>query len=139
MKTFKPWGILDEDLVFGVYFQSENDISTHYMIKLFDGRFEGNALVKIYTTDIPDNHFATTEGLVNGSEIALPDYEIEWIADVDLCGKYFFPKFSNKLQLYYDDERYYGGRCKTNSITSLMECINFAIEYGLTKSGIKPY
>ena len=118
----------------GVTFKSENDISTQYFIELCDGRFEGNALVKIYTTDI---FFA--DDLINGSEMQLHDYEIEWIVEVDLCGKYFFPKFKNYFQLYYDDEKYYGGKCKTNSITSLMECINFAIEYGLKKSQIKPY
>ena len=135
---FKPKDTPNEYLKFGVYFKSENDISTQYLIKLCEGRFEGNALVKIYTTDILDNHFET-EGLVNGLEIGLPEYETEWIAEVDLCGKYFFPKFKNDLQLYYDDEKYYGHQTKTNSITSLMECINYAIDYGLNKSGIKPY
>jgi hypothetical protein len=136
--NFKPKDIPNEYLKFGVYFKSENDISTQYLIELCEGRFEGNALVKIYTTDILDNHFET-DGLANGLTIGLPEYEAEWIAEVDLYGKYFFPKFKNDLQLYYDDEKYYGHKTKTNSITSLMECINYAIEYGLTKSEIKPY
>jgi len=135
---FKPKNIPNEYLKFGVYFKSENDISTQYLIELCEGRYEGNALVKIYTTDILENHFET-EGLVNGLAIGLPEYEIEWIAEVDLCGKYFFPKFNNDLQLYYDDEKYYSDKHKTNSITSLMEAINYAIDYGLNKSGIKPY
>lgn len=125
-------------LKFGIYFKSENDISTQYLIELCEGKFEGNALVKIYTTDSLDNHF-NTKGLKNGLIIGLPEYETKWIAEVDLCGKYFFPKFNNELQLYYDNEKYYNGKHKTNSITSLMEAINFAIEYGLDKSGIKPY
>jgi len=135
---FKPKDTPDEYLKFGVYFKSDNDISTQYLIELCEGRFEGNALVKIYTTDILDNHFET-DGLANGLIIGLPEYETEWIAEVDLCGKYFFPKFKNDMTLYYDDVKYYRGKHNTNSITSLMECINYAIEYGLNKSGIKPY
>lgn len=135
---FKSENIPTEYLKFGVYFKSENDISTQYLIQLCEGRFEGNALVKIYTTDILDNHFET-DGLINGDIIGIPEHETEWIAEIDLCGKYFFPKFNNDLQLYYDDEKYYNGKHKTNSITSLMESINYAIEYGLNKSGIKPY
>lgn len=134
---FKP-NIPDEYLKFGVYFKSENDITTQYLIELCGGRFEGNALVKIYTTDILDNHFKT-DGLTNGNVIGLPEHEIEWIAEVDLCGKYFSPKFNNELQLYYDEEKYYKGKYKSNSITSLFEALNFAIEYGLNKSGIVPY
>lgn len=136
--NFKPKDIPNEYLKFGVYFKSENDISTQYLIEICKGRFEGNALVKIYTTDILDNHFET-DGLVNGLIIGLPEYVTECIAEIDLCGKYFFPKFKNDLQLYYDNEKYYNGKHKTNSITSLMEAINYAIEYGLNKSKIKPY
>lgn len=140
--NFKPKDIPNEYLKFGIYFKSENDVSTQYLIELCEGRFEGNALVKIYTTDILDNHFETeglANGLANGLTIGLPEYETEWIAEIDLCGKYFFPKFKNDLQLYYDDEKYYNRKYKTNSITSLMEAINYAIEYGLNKSEIKPY
>jgi hypothetical protein len=136
--NFKPKDTPNEYLKFGIYFKSENDNSTQYLIKLCEGRFEGNALVKIYTTGIFHNHFET-DGLKNGLAIGLPEYEVNWIADIDLCGKYFSIKFKDDLQLYYDDEKYYGYKTKTNSITSLMECINYAIEYGLNKSGIKPY
>lgn len=130
--------IPDEFQKFGVYFKSENDVSTQYLIELCEGRFEGNILVKIYTTGVLINYFKT-DGLINGNIIGVPEYETEWISEVDLCGKYFFLRFNNDLQLYYDDEKYYGGKTKTNSITSLMECINYAIEYGLNTSGIKPY
>ena len=56
------------DVVSGIYFKSENDVSSYYLIELHEGKYEGNALVKIYTTDIPDNHF-DTDGIINGSEI----------------------------------------------------------------------
>lgn len=134
---FKP-NFPDEYLKFGVYFKSGNDITTQYLIELCKGRFEGSALVKIYTTGILDNIFPT-DGLINGCVIGVPECMTEWIAEVDLCGKYFFPKFNNELQLYYDNEKYYKGNYKSNSVTSLLEAVNFAIEYGLTQRGIVPY
>lgn len=135
---FKPTGYPEDCLKNGVYFRSENDVTNHYLIEVCDGRYEGNALVKIYTTDIPSNHF-DIEGLINGCEISFLESDTNWIAEIDLCGKYFFPKFNNDLQLYYDDEKYYGADYKSNSITSLFECINFAIEFGLKKANIIPY
>ena len=135
---FKPNYLPDDGITFGIYFKSENDITTYYLIELCDGKYEGNALVKIYTTGIISNYFEADD-LTCGDIIGVPEHEAEWIAEVDLCGKYFFPKFNNELQLYYDDEKYYDGKYKSNSITSLMEAINYAIEYGLDKSGIKPY
>jgi hypothetical protein len=138
METKFKSKIPDKYQKFGIYFKSENDITTEYLIEFLSGKSENNAIVKIYTTDVLCNYFKT-DGLVNGNIIGLPEHETQWIADVDLWGKYFFPKFNNDLQLYYDEEKYYGQKTKTNSITSLMECINYAIEYGLNKSGIKPY
>lgn len=123
----------NDSLKSGVYFKSDNDNSTQYLIELCRGTFDGNALVKIYTTT------SFVDGLASGDEYSMHNYDLEWIAEVDLCGKYFFPKFNNELQLYYDDEKYYKGSRKTNSISSLMEAINFAIEYGLKESGIVPY
>ena len=44
------------DFIEGIYFKSENDISTHYLIELYKMP-KGNSIVKIYTTDFPSNHF----------------------------------------------------------------------------------
>jgi len=138
MSKFSPKDYPKENLISGVYFKSENDVSTYYLVELCKGRYEGNALVKIYSTGIPDNYF-DTHGLINGSEISFPDSDAECVCEIDLCGKYFFPKFNNEMQLYYDEEKYYNRQFKTNSITSLFEAINYAIEYGLNVSGIVPY
>jgi len=116
----------------GVYFKSDSDTTTEYAIELCEGRFEGSAIVKIYTFEEFKEY--NTDDLISWF-----DWEVKWIAEVDLCGKYFFPKFNNELQLYYDDKEYYQGKTNTNSVTSLMECINYAISYGLKESNIKPY
>ncbi len=138
MNTKFKSNIPDEYLKFGIYFKSENDISSNYLIELNEAKFKDNCLVKIYVTDILDNHFKT-DGLINGDLIGIPEYEAEWIAEVHLYGKYFLPKFDNNLQLYYDGEKYYNYDYKTNSITSLFEAINYAIEYGLYSNEITPY
>jgi len=135
---FKQVDVPEDYLKYGVYFKSDKDVSTHYLIELCGGRFEGNVKVDIYTIEIPSNHF-DTNGLVNGSVIGLYEPDCVWWCELDLCGKYFFPKFKNDMQLYYDDEKYYGASYKSDSIGSLMECINYAIEYGLTAAKIKPY
>jgi len=136
---YKPDGVLDNYLTFGVYFKSENDIGSEYIIELIHGRTKGNALINIYNPGSPLCNYFDTTGLVNGSMVGMLSFDIHHVVKLDLWGKYFFPKFNNEMQLYYDDEKYYGGKNKTNSITSLMECINYAIEYGLKSSGIKPY
>ncbi len=117
----------------GVFFRSDNDLTTDYVIEVCPGRFDGSAVVKLYTL------IDWAGAIKSGDLFEWFDWQVEWIAEVELCGKYFFPKFDNELQLYYDDKKYYQGRTNTNSITSLMECINFAIEYGLKESNITPY
>lgn len=139
MKEFKPINIPEDYMKSGIYFKSDNDISTQYLIELKEGKFEGNVLIKIYSTDIIENHIDDTNGLVTGCKLYMPINDCIFVCEVDLCGKYFFPKFNNELQLYYDEKKYYKGKNNTNSITSLMECINYAIEYGLKKSNIIPY
>lgn len=135
---FMPKGESVSNLIFGAYFKSENDITTDYLIWLSEGEVGRNVTAKIYTTDIPSNHF-DSEGLKNGDVVAFYDWDTELICEIKLWGKYFFPKFSDNLQLYYDDKKYYNGKHSTNQITSLMECINYAIEYALTTKQIKPY
>lgn len=91
----------------GVYFRSEKDDETGYLIELCEGKFEGNAIVQIYTIDHNSQYF-DFENTISGNDICYPEYECEWIAELNLCGKYFFPKFNNDLQLYYPGAKYYG-------------------------------
>jgi len=128
----------EEELKTGVYFKSKNDISSFYLIELQEGNFKGNVIVNIYTTGVPINHF-DTKGLVKGCTIYMPDYDVELQCTLDLSPKYFFPKFNNDMQLYYDEKKYYNGKYKSDSIASLFECINYAIYYGLKEAAITPY
>lgn len=120
------------NLIKGVFFKSESDISSNYFLSLEIKDKGNNAVLKVYETD----EFLDYKV---GEEISLDEIDLELICEINLWGKYFFPKFNNEMQLYYDDEKYYKQKYKTNSITSLFEAINYGIEYGLNKSGIVPY
>lgn len=117
----------------GVFYKSCNDISSNYLIEYIIGRYKGNALVKIYNIPIP------TEGVNIGDNISMFKCDCKWVAEVDLCNKYFSPKFNNDLQLYYCDKEFYRKEDKTNSIESIMDAIMFAIRYGLKLGNINVY
>lgn len=134
-KKYIQKNVPGEFLIDGIYFKSSEDIMSEYFITIDIIELKSSAIIKIYNMDIPSNLF-DAEGLVNGSEIKI--YEPSYcICEIDLFEKYYFPNLRLQ-QLYYDDKKYYGQKHKSNEITSLMECINFAVDYGLNKAEIKP-
>lgn len=135
----KPSDIPNDELITGIYFKSDNDISTEYLIELREGNFEGHAVIKIGSLFNEVRSYIDTRELTNGCEIGLPYDEIELLCEIDLYPKNFWLKFVDDIMLYYDEKKYYGSSHRNNSVTSLMECINYAIEYGLNTSGITPY
>ena len=140
MKTkFKPDGYNEDDLAYGLYFKSDGDISTQYLIQFKVFTFELNGSVIIFeTSEVLDNYFNTDE-LTNGSIIAVPVDDIGIVAKIDLWPKYFYIDYFNTCrQLYYDESKYYSSKSKTDSVISMAECINFAIEHGLKHFNIKP-
>ena len=122
----------------GVYFESEKDVSTYYLITAHKILPKKSVTVRIYTTDIPDNYF-DTKNVVNGSEVEYPEYSVTSVVEIRLWGKYFFLEFNNDIQHYYDGKKYYGQNISTDSNTSLAEAINYGIDYGLNKFGLVPY
>lgn len=135
----KPSDIPDDELITGIYFKSDNDILTEYLIELREGNFENHAVVKIGSLFDEVRNYIDTRELTNGCEIGLPYDEIGYLCEIDLFPKDFRLRFTDDIMLYYDEKKYYGSNHSTNSVTSLMECINYAIEYGLNVSGITPY
>jgi len=136
LTKYKPSGLTDQYLTYGVYFKSDNDLSTEYLIEL--RKYNDHAEVNIFTIPMLSNYF-DTNGLENGMLIGMDEWELTKVVEVELWGKYFFPVFTNDYQFYYDDHKYYGQDYKSDQIMSLAEVINFAIEYGLREAGIKPY
>ncbi len=136
LTKYKPSNLADQYLTYGVYFKSDNDLSTEYFIEL--RKYNDHAVVNIFTIPRLSDYF-DTNGLENGMLIGMDEWELTKVVEVELWGKYFFPVFTNDYQFYYDDHKYYGQDYKSDQIMSLAEVINFAIEYGLREAGIKPY
>lgn len=120
-----------------IYFKSDKDVSSTYLIELGERR-SWRVTVDIYKMLSFPIEFSElkTGDTFNGDPL---EYDLEHVCSLNLCPKYFFPVFSSDMQLYYDEEKYYEGKSKTDSIASLMECVNYAIEIGLEYGGIKPY
>lgn len=127
--------------VFGVYFKSPNDISTEYVISLNQSCTIGEAPeVIIWLSSCPFSYHYKQEELYNGSEVMLDEDDIDdAIVRIKFNGRYFYPTFNYNRELEYDKQKAYGSEEKTDKIASLMEAINFAIEYGLKETGIKHY
>lgn len=139
LKTnFYPKDFPEKYLINGVYFKSEKDVVSEYLISAKVKESGVNCVVKIYLSEPLDNHF-NTDGILVGDEIAVPDIGVELVCKLSLWGKYFFPSFEKNMQMYYDGKKYSNMQWSGDSIASMMEAINYAIEYGLDKSGIKPY
>lgn len=130
-------GLPEDLLVSGIYFKSEKDITTHFAIIYEETKHEGNGLVKIYETEIPQGS-AEAKKIKTGDECKIMIEACEYMFEIDLWGKYFFPKFG-KLQMHYDERKYYGGKYDSDQIFAIAECFNFALAWGLQKAGIKPY
>lgn len=116
----------------GVYFRSINDQTTNYIIEFCEE--EPFHRVKIYSSH---NITDTYENLKTNDEVTFPSFELEYIGEILLCNKYFFPKFNNNLQLYYD--RFNTETYKSDSLISLAEAFKFAIDYGIKKENIRLY
>lgn len=133
---FKPEGLSNDFLIKGIYFESTNDVSTDYFIHLSESK-ECTTTVKIYSIEHPCN-FLDSEGLKCGDVIFVPDYiDKDLLCEIELWSKHFFLNFQNNMQMYYDNKKYGDWKCNTNSVSSLMECIDYAIEFGLIQYQIE--
>lgn len=113
----------------GFYFQSN---CRHYLIEVDIKEPGTNCLVTIHEIGIPQNK----EGeliIPNGEEIATSD-NTDYLCEIDLWGKYYFPKFaSDQYQWYYNT------RGNEDQIMAMAEVMKFALELGLKKANITLY
>ena len=114
----------------GLFYKSPNNVCTNYFIEYNEGRFDGEICVGIYEIlDFEDY------GYKNGDEIVVLNSDLDLLVCMDLVGKYFTLNFKENIQFYYDEEKYFSKNYKTDSVASLSDVINFAIE----KSCINKY
>lgn len=124
----------DDFVITGFYFRPVSHICEHYLIAI--RQFSDHSVVTVNKIGIPQNGEAEIT-IQNGQSIKASEAEL--ICTIDLWGKYFFTKYKNDMQMYYDGEAYNSGKDKTDSVMAIAEAVNYAIKIGLDKTGIKPY
>lgn len=135
-EVFKDGESLDQ-LITGIFFRSDNDNSTNYVVSAKEINKDHNVIMEVYEVGC----IQTSDPVIStGDEVAtFEDQYSELLVTINCWGKYFFPVYSNDMQLYYDQEVHYRGKYKTDQIISMAEAVNFAIKVGLDLAEIKPY
>ena len=112
----------------GIYYKSESDNQSHFLINWEVRQENHNVQVNIYDIELPQ------EDLQNGDLVE--SYDDVIFCRIDLWNKYYFPTFSNaKNQWYYD----YLGLGKECRMTAISDVMKFAVKIGLEKGNIKLY
>lgn len=112
----------------GVYFRSENDITSHFLINWEVIQENHNTIVNIYDIELPE------EDLQNGDLVT--SYYPTLFCSINLWNKYYFPTFSNAENQWYYDYPGLGKECKMTAISDVMK---FAVKIGLEKGNIELY
>lgn len=122
-------------VISGIYFKSKRDSSTEYLVYFVKGDFDGSGFVNIDKMEYSD----VNRSYETGDTVQVYLSDCSNLCIIDLVGKYFTINFKNNLQLYYCDKKYYNQDVESNSIKSLMECIEFGIDEGLKHFNINVY
>ena len=125
----------DEFVITGIYFKSKRDSSTEYLVDFVKGYFDGSGFVNIGKMECSE----VNRNYKTGDNIQVYLSDVSNLCTIDLVGKYFTINFKNNLQLYYCDKKYYDQDVESNSIKSLMECVEFGIDEGLKHFNINVY
>ena len=127
-------GYIDKRQTKGFYFKSDSCITKHFLIKIDVKQIEHNCLATIYELeDIPQEN-GNLIVLENGSEIASAN--IEYLCEIDLWNKYYFPKFKDgSYQWYYD----FDGKGNEDEIIALSDVMKYAMKLGLDTAKITLY
>ena len=118
----------DNRIMKGIYFKSENDVTSHFLINLEVKQENHNVQVNIYDIELPQ------EDLQNGDEVE--SYDDIIFCRIDLWNKYYFPTFSNAQNQWYYDYPGLGRECRMTAISDVMK---FAVKIGLEKGNIELY
>lgn len=112
----------------GIYYKSENDVTSHFLITCEIKQLNHNVQVRIYDIELPQ------EDLQNGDEVE--SYEEIIFCTIELWNKYYFPTFSNVQNQWYYDYPRLGKECR---ITAISDVMKFAVKIGLEKGNIELY
>jgi len=128
----------------GFYFRPKMHICKHYLIEAIVKTPDSNCLVIIYEIGIPQRIGGVELQISNGEQIAT--HETQYFCEIDLWGKYYFPRFAaDQYQWYYNES--YGDNKKWNQdhngnmdeILAMAEVMKYAMELGLKIGNITLY
>lgn len=124
----------------GYYFRPISHICKYYLIEVAEKK-DINCLVKIYELGIPQkNGEALT--IKNGERIA--SFEADYIGEINVYGKYFFPKFADHIQCYHNQsyknqEWEFDENGNMDEFLALAEVMKFALSLGIKIGNIELY
>jgi len=111
----------------GIYFNSNKDYSSHFIITT-NVKSEGhNCIVSIfeYFSMAMENNPKTGD--------VVEVFDEEWFAEINIWNKYYFPTFSEDMQWYHN----YDG--KEDRIGAISDLLKFALDLGIKEGNIELY
>ncbi len=133
-------GAVEDFQTKGYYFKPQMHICKYFLIEVKPQ--DAHCVVVVYKIGIPQGHIEETQ-LKNGDEIAT--HETEQILEIDLWGKYYFPKFTADQYQWYYNQSYQNGKWEfdkdgnMDEVLAIAEVMMFAMELGLKIGKIELY
>ncbi|MCO6149077.1 hypothetical protein [Flavobacterium sp. NRK1] len=105
----------------GEYYISDNDETTAFLVSYHIKSVGVNVLVNIYQIDV-------YESVSCGTELEVFDSELDSYCEIDVWGKYFFPKWIKDQYQWYHD---FIGKGKADPIKSMHDVMQYALKRAL--------
>ena len=112
----------------GIYFKSEKDLTSHFLITV-DVKQEGHhSLVHIYDMSLPQEY------LKNGHIVDDSQLDSKLLCTLDIWNKYYFPTFNND-----NNQWYHNMDGKEDRIGAVADVLKFAKKLGIERGEIDLY
>ena len=111
----------------GIYFKSDKDNTSHFLITFEVLKPHHNTVAIIYDIPLPQ------KDLTNGDKVE--SFEAEIFCKLDIWNKYYFPEF------YHGDNNqwYHNYNGKEDRIGAVCDVLKYGLDTGLIKGNIKVY
>ena len=110
----------------GIYFKSEKDNTSHFLLTHEVKSKNHNCVVKVYDIELPQ------EDLKNGDIVESFDGVL--FVTIDIWNKYYFPQFTN-----IEDQWYHNYSGKEDRIGAVSDVMKYALDLGKSEGEIEIY
>jgi hypothetical protein len=110
-------------------------ITLDYTYSKIDGEINS---VKAIALEVDTNYIdddVDVQSIKNGTEVFLNCDMLDWILELDIWAKYYFPKFNEKKNQWYHQEDFRD----VNYIDDFTELLKFTYELAMKVSKLKTY